>query len=730
MAQEVAKKHPDAVGKRNGYMTVDYHEATEDAAHRGHFYGGGLVLRQGHANGERVIADYSEEADMPALGATPISLNTAPAYDPEDLAIRTIAAETGGDPNETKGIAAVIKNRLDSGRYGKGLGDVVLAKGQFEPWSKPDAPNYPMRYEPGNKRYEAAKDAWNAVLQGDDPTGGATHFWAPKAQTALGRAAPSWGREGGIDIGATRFHKLENDGGLGSKYLTYAPQTNLGSSEASRAIDQAAGKATGLASYFPTKKDDTGAETTDWKKILIPLLTTAAGVASAPTRNWGTALAMGLGAGAQSFANLEKQQADVAFRNAETGKVTQETQLQLLDRLNSINAVRYGKGLPLIKSVEEYMRRIKDGTIYDATAGETSSKPTGTVTGNPVKGQNEPGAADTVAGNTGTAKLPGNVNVGEDLAEIDWNNNAPSNRLPVMQNELETLQRMMTLPSLSSEQYADYQKKAADLSAKIDAISKQDFLLDIKGNKITPKSWSDYKQYQQNLPKITEMMNQGSEAYKARQQARYQLDNISRAFETLKTGAFTDVKTDVKAALEAAGYPVKDEDLKDITSAQTAVKNAWDRIFARLGEVGGQVRVLEIQGMQKASPDINLQPGANRNLISSGIATLDYEDKYYNDMVAAKNKLGSKFDPATFAVEWQRQNRDLMRDLSSEAKKNVALRGTTPTLSNGAINVGDLEKDHNYIIEPGMGIPGVTKPTKVKYLGLNEKREPQYQQVQ
>ncbi|CAB4155637.1 Domain of unknown function DUF4214 [uncultured Caudovirales phage] len=43
IAQEVKKEHPEAVGERGGYLTVDYRDATEDAAKRGHFASGGLV---------------------------------------------------------------------------------------------------------------------------------------------------------------------------------------------------------------------------------------------------------------------------------------------------------------------------------------------------------------------------------------------------------------------------------------------------------------------------------------------------------------------------------------------------------------------------------------------------------------------------------------------------------------------------------------------------------------
>lgn len=41
IAQDVEKKHPDAVGSSQGYKTVDYDKATEDSAKRGHFALGG-----------------------------------------------------------------------------------------------------------------------------------------------------------------------------------------------------------------------------------------------------------------------------------------------------------------------------------------------------------------------------------------------------------------------------------------------------------------------------------------------------------------------------------------------------------------------------------------------------------------------------------------------------------------------------------------------------------------
>jgi hypothetical protein len=51
IAQDVERKHPEAVGVAGNYKTVDYGRATEDAAHRGHFAYGGIAPRHGYQAG-------------------------------------------------------------------------------------------------------------------------------------------------------------------------------------------------------------------------------------------------------------------------------------------------------------------------------------------------------------------------------------------------------------------------------------------------------------------------------------------------------------------------------------------------------------------------------------------------------------------------------------------------------------------------------------------------------
>ena len=67
MAQDVERHHPEAVGESQGYKTVDYDEATRHAAHRGHFYQGGLVpnhmggvVHEGHMGEEYARGGFAD----------------------------------------------------------------------------------------------------------------------------------------------------------------------------------------------------------------------------------------------------------------------------------------------------------------------------------------------------------------------------------------------------------------------------------------------------------------------------------------------------------------------------------------------------------------------------------------------------------------------------------------------------------------------------------------------
>lgn len=130
--------------------------------------------------------------------------------DPDtDALVRTVWGEARNQPPVgRKAVAAVIRNR--SKLSGAPVRDVVLAPGQFEPWGNPQTRQQLESLDP-------TSDAYQTILADiedeTDPTGGATHFYAPKAQAALGRKPPQWDDGSGSDIGDHRFFKLSYGGG-------------------------------------------------------------------------------------------------------------------------------------------------------------------------------------------------------------------------------------------------------------------------------------------------------------------------------------------------------------------------------------------------------------------------------------------------------------------------------------------------------------------------------------
>lgn len=128
--------------------------------------------------------------------------------DDRDALIRTVIGEAANQgPQGMQAVAAVALNRSRS--RGQTPTEVVLAPNQFEPWGTAASANRLMSIRPDAPEYIAAAQAVDAALAGNDPTNGADHFYAPRAQAALGRNKPSFDNGTGRAIGDHLFFDLE-----------------------------------------------------------------------------------------------------------------------------------------------------------------------------------------------------------------------------------------------------------------------------------------------------------------------------------------------------------------------------------------------------------------------------------------------------------------------------------------------------------------------------------------
>ena len=126
--------------------------------------------------------------------------------------VRTVIGEAGGEPlTGQQGVAAVIKNRMNLGK--QDAQSVIFAPNQFEPWNNAATRAKLEGLDPTSQQYQdVLNKAVRPVMSGqaDDPTGGATNFYSPTAQKALGRDTPSWavGQTPSTTIGGHQFYKL------------------------------------------------------------------------------------------------------------------------------------------------------------------------------------------------------------------------------------------------------------------------------------------------------------------------------------------------------------------------------------------------------------------------------------------------------------------------------------------------------------------------------------------
>lgn len=142
-------------------------------------------------------------------GTRPPTAALAPGMSvaPEDLdkIVRTVYGEAGRGTQARQAVAAVIMNRAR--QAGMSPGQVALAKGQFEPWATRKAELESL--DPNSALYKSiAADVAPVVAGKADPTNGATYFYSPGAQKALGREPPAWDNGKGVDIGGNRFFNL------------------------------------------------------------------------------------------------------------------------------------------------------------------------------------------------------------------------------------------------------------------------------------------------------------------------------------------------------------------------------------------------------------------------------------------------------------------------------------------------------------------------------------------
>jgi hypothetical protein len=404
--------------------------------------------------------------------------------------------------------------------------------------------------------------------------------------------------------------------------------------------------------------------------------------------NLGQALGEGIMGGVGAYQSQKKLTPEIAYKEAETRKMTQETDLQLIDRLLKFNQVRVARGQPPITNLEDFKKKLADGSIIESPSQGGAAQPSAGQQQQPSGQQGaQPSAnAPSVSTNTdATERTLAAPPVQQAMSQINWNNVAPSHNIPQIQAEIETTKRLAetatdpaTLQSL--------QEKQAVLRGEIQKILDSKTLIDRNGNPFVPPEWQRAaNQIESQKTKAVKdadayaTMEEGlRHAQTAMPLVQQKFENLGNILTRYQSGPLENFKTFVPAIAQAVGMDVDPSKIATRSDFEKFVKESRDLLFQQLKQVGGRILVTEVQRMQEAVVDPHLQPAANRSLVASGKGATNYNQDFYDYYRGWKrdNPYATVDDFADMQREWQSKHK--LQQYINAAEADTPVKGHLP----------------------------------------------------
>ena len=164
----------------------------------------------------------------------------------------------------------------------------------------------------------------------------------------------------------------------------------------------------------------------------------------------------------------------------------------------------------------------------------------------------------------------------------------------------------------------------------------------------------DYVKTQQN--RLWEGQDKLHEQYVARQDVEQRMRELQDIQKYYKTGSLAEHQREAVALAQALNIPLPQNWMNDATAFDRFQKDAIANVFGQIREIGGQVRVAEIQGLQRANASAPLTPEANARILAQGLGILHHASKYYEDYATWHRQHPGAYDDSDFTVQWAKEN--------------------------------------------------------------------------
>ena len=490
------------------------------------------------------------------------------------------------------------------------------------------------------------------------------------------------------------------------------------------------------------------------KENIIPALQFFSAMGTAPTRHFGVALAagaQGLASGLQSQQQIELQKRQMDYEGQRIGISQQQantaTLARLLEarRLMQAQMAAYSVTGAAIDPSMKYQLAAINKRITELGGGDISaigkypSEMSGVQQQTPISGATTQGqnvstnkpvitadmpkdvsAVTTETGPTSSTtesvkiKKPDDVYTQATTPDPNFYSQLADDKNPLILRE-RAKQALWANPNDT----ATYQQLMSRANQEQSVIDTTFYGVDKNGNKIFNPQAAAVAHLNANAPENAKFFDELGSQDVARQKARANLNVLRTVLENYQSGRGNESLANLAGFLRTAGFNVPKSGLADTASADEFVKGMMRQVFSDVSALEGPAKVAEIQGLQRATANPQLDPKANREIISQALGALDFDQKHSDEAYNHRNFHNQLFDKQTFEKEFN--NNYKQDNFINEERKHVAVRGDVNSYQ-------EMKPDHEYIVEPNQ-INGLNlnRPARVMYMGLNPNTgNPQY----
>jgi hypothetical protein len=191
---------------------------------------------------------------------------------------------------------------------------------------------------------------------------------------------------------------------------------------------------------------------------------------------------------------------------------------------------------------------------------------------------------------------------------------------------------------------------------------------------------------------LNKIFSSDAKASKGAQAALSSLHEMSNLYKNYQPGAYASMEAKLDKYWPEWARDLEPETLKGSQSNyERAGKEAMMNMFDQLKQIGGQVRVAEMENLKRTLASSDMRPDSVRNLLSQAMAIAENAQKYERDRVqwVKDNPDYSKNDFEMWEQKWVDDPKNDLEKAKAEKFKQTHVKGETPDAEEKSIASGE-----------------------------------------